>query len=131
MRTNLWMPWLTKLASLALFVSTTAEASYIGLEPERLVGLLDVDDASAVAPVLEDAYGHAASGDWELAEPAFRSALNTHPEARLGLSIALAQLGRNEEALELVRGEEGSLKLRYAAVLLKLRAEPRVSFKDL
>lgn len=131
MRRYPWMFWLANVASLVLFVSTTAEAGYIGLEPERLVGLLELDDASAVAPVLEDAYANAASGDWELAVAAFRNALNTHPKARLGLSVALAQLGRNEEALELVRDEKRSLKLRYAAVLLRLRAEPSVSFKDL
>jgi len=125
------MSWLARLASLTLFVSTTTEASYIGLEPERLVGLLDVDDTTDIAPALEAAFAHAASGDWAPAEAAFRNAASSNPGARLGQSVALAQLGRSEEALDLVRGDQSSLKLRYAAVLLKLRAEPRVSFKDL
>jgi len=42
-----------KWSSLVLLVSTTVEASYIGLEPERLVGLLELDDIAGVAPGLE------------------------------------------------------------------------------
>jgi len=55
---------LAKLASVAFFVSTTADAQYIGLERERLVSLLTLQDASAAPPGLREAYAHAASRDW-------------------------------------------------------------------
>ncbi len=131
MSRNRWESRLASLASLAFFISTTTEAHYIGLEPDRLVSLLELDDASAAAPGLEEAYVNAASGDWGLAEGAFQSILDTHAEARLGLAVTLSQLGRNEEALEVARSGPDSPKLRYARVLLELRAEPKVKFKDL
>ena len=131
MSRNRWVSRLASLASLALFISTTTEAHYIGLESDRLVSLLELDDASAAAPGLEEAYVNAASGDWDIAEGAFRNALDTHAEARLGLAVTLSQLGRNEEALEVARSGPDSPKLRYARVLLELRAEPKVKFKDL
>jgi GWxTD domain-containing protein len=142
-------PFLVLLLALSyLAVPTIGEAQYVGLEPGRLTSMVrragDQKDLTARLTEIEAQLGTEPRADlwtqkgqvlaglekWEEAAEAFRHASQALPEARLGLAVSLMQLGKKEEAFEAI-GEPTEYRLRYARVLLKLRAEREVQFIEL
>jgi GWxTD domain-containing protein len=137
-------------AGLVLF-STSVEANRIGLEPERLTVLLEaeegweatdehlaeIDARLAMSPTAQLWYAkglaNVARGQWNEAESAFRQASRELAGARLGLAIALAQLDKSKEALDVLETPSGPEDYRagFARAILKLRSERDVQFSDL
>ncbi|MFQ5792623.1 MAG: GWxTD domain-containing protein, partial [Acidobacteriota bacterium] len=127
--------------------------TYLGLEPEQLVALLDLsavdrsdgrltelDAQLATHPEArlwnEKGLILAAREEWKQAEEAFRHASHELAAARLGLAVSLVQQGEHKDALEVVE-EPGGVdddhrnRLRFARVLLRLHADVKVRFSEL